>query len=255
MLTQLCTVGRIASARRISALFTLARNMGAFVALSTSKTFSSWVYFRVCPNLRQSGVRAQFFAHLRKKHIMCNKPPAAYGCCADPPIFHDHRVRRKLTSEIDQQFGVSAMPRCTMGTHPQRHAIEVAPPPWRAGRVHACGESRPTRYSPRDEPVARGVTIVGRSWKSELLTGVRAPRAEPSKGLSNDADQGIVIILQPTTGAMRSAIARGQRKSHFEGTRWSREHDCCVDCGTVERPHCSHGRCKRCYDRWRYRSQ
>jgi hypothetical protein len=31
-------------------------------------------------------------------------------------------------------------------------------------------------------------------------------------------------------------------------------HDGCIDCGTTERPHRAHGRCKRCDDRWRYAS-
>lgn len=36
--------------------------------------------------------------------------------------------------------------------------------------------------------------------------------------------------------------------------RWAKMHDCCIDCGTIERPHRAGGRCKRCDDRWRYRS-
>lgn len=31
--------------------------------------------------------------------------------------------------------------------------------------------------------------------------------------------------------------------------RWARKHDACVECGTTDRKHISHGRCSRCY--WR----
>jgi HNH endonuclease len=33
--------------------------------------------------------------------------------------------------------------------------------------------------------------------------------------------------------------------------RWSRDHDACVECGTVERPHNARGLCGRCYARAR----
>ena len=37
--------------------------------------------------------------------------------------------------------------------------------------------------------------------------------------------------------------------------RWVRSHHACLDCGTSERPHRANGRCKRCDDRWRYRTK
>src|SRR5262249_48254713 len=49
-----------------------------------------------------------------------------------------------------------------------------------------------------------------------------------------------------------SSIVRIQRKSaEAIPTRWSHNHDSCMDCHTAERPHQSNGRCKRCDDRWR----
>jgi len=57
-----------------------------------------------------------------------------------------------------------------------------------------------------------------------------------------------------TPGIVQSPIARGQRKSgQTRPVRWARAYDACIDCGTMERPHRAHGRCKRCDDRWRYR--
>ncbi|RYG68949.1 hypothetical protein EON77_15085 [bacterium] len=36
--------------------------------------------------------------------------------------------------------------------------------------------------------------------------------------------------------------------------RWSKKHDACVECGTVERGHVCRGLCHRCYDRSRVRT-
>ena len=33
---------------------------------------------------------------------------------------------------------------------------------------------------------------------------------------------------------------------------WSKQHACCVDCGTSERRHQAHGLCTRCYNRYDY---
>ncbi len=63
-----------------------------------------------------------------------------------------------------------------------------------------------------------------------------------------------------STDLRKAPMRRGQRRhgavvvsreeNHF--TRWAFKWDACIDCGTTERPHRAHGRCKRCDDRWRY---
>lgn len=35
-------------------------------------------------------------------------------------------------------------------------------------------------------------------------------------------------------------------------TRWAKAYDCCIDCGTSERRHNSHGRCVNCYSKYRH---
>ena len=40
----------------------------------------------------------------------------------------------------------------------------------------------------------------------------------------------------------------GQSKTDF-GRRWSIQHDCCLECSTVEREHEGHGYCTACYQR------
>ena len=37
-----------------------------------------------------------------------------------------------------------------------------------------------------------------------------------------------------------------------EEARWARRYDCCVSCGTTERPHAARGRCMDCYNREHY---
>ncbi len=47
-------------------------------------------------------------------------------------------------------------------------------------------------------------------------------------------------------------LTRSEHPHRHAGLRWSRSHDTCVDCGTAERQHEAYGRCKTCYQRWRY---
>jgi hypothetical protein len=62
----------------------------------------------------------------------------------------------------------------------------------------------------------------------------------------------------------KAPIRRGKRRegafvvgdeSEPVVSRWSFDYDACIDCGATDRPHRANGRCKRCDDRWRYRSR
>ena len=75
---------------------------------------------------------------------------------------------------------------------------------------------------------------------------VGAPTPVLYEGLSSIAGpQAFVGQAQPqfTRGGRRK-----QKRNEFT---WARDYDACIDCGTTERPHVAHGRCKRCDDRWR----
>ena len=79
-----------------------------------------------------------------------------------------------------------------------------------------------------------------------------APRPERSKGLSSTRGGDQSAPGATTTEIMHSPITRGQRRSgRLAPGRWAGDYDACIDCGTSERPHRAHGRCKRRDDRWR----
>jgi hypothetical protein len=46
---------------------------------------------------------------------------------------------------------------------------------------------------------------------------------------------------------------------HLKGkhalNRWSRNHDCCIVCGTTEIPHRANGRCQKCGRKWSWINQ
>jgi hypothetical protein len=49
-------------------------------------------------------------------------------------------------------------------------------------------------------------------------------------------------------------IERRKKPDRVPGREATRS-DACIDCGTTERPHRAHGRCKRCDDCWRYQKR
>jgi hypothetical protein len=59
----------------------------------------------------------------------------------------------------------------------------------------------------------------------------------------------------------KASMQRGKRRQgafvvfsdENRRAQWGPQSDACIDCGTTERPHRAHGRCKRCDDKWRYR--
>src|SRR5262249_39809884 len=73
-----------------------------------------------------------------------------------------------------------------------------------------------------------------------------APREVRSKGLS---DSSLVAELE----AKHQITLERRKKPVRKQGRWASQFDACIDCGTTDRPHRAHGRCKRCDDRWRYR--
>lgn len=48
--------------------------------------------------------------------------------------------------------------------------------------------------------------------------------------------------------------AEHHRVAHGKNGRWSTQYDACVECGTTECAHDSHGMCRSCRSRWRYRN-
>jgi hypothetical protein len=58
---------------------------------------------------------------------------------------------------------------------------------------------------------------------------------------ANNADDNLVLTNRADHARLHGATPN-----------WSRDCDCCIDCGTTERRHEGFGRCKRCYQHWRY---
>lgn len=55
-------------------------------------------------------------------------------------------------------------------------------------------------------------------------------------------------VLSPEAHGLLHAPTAEAVRARWE-YEWSQDHACCVECGTVERPHTGHGECSRCYFR------
>ena len=57
----------------------------------------------------------------------------------------------------------------------------------------------------------------------------------------NNAPENLVVLS-----------AADHNREHFvlPDTQWSKLHASCIECGTTERRHISHGMCSACYQRW-----
>lgn len=61
----------------------------------------------------------------------------------------------------------------------------------------------------------------------------------------HDGGPNILENIVPSCHACNASKWRQDRPG-----RWSRAHECCVECGRTEKPHVSHGRCRPCWRQW-----
>lgn len=69
-----------------------------------------------------------------------------------------------------------------------------------------------------------------------------------NKDTSDDRPENLQVLSRSEHGAIHSPEGQAARRANrrFE---WSRDHACCVDCGTTERPYYASGQCRTCYHR------
>jgi predicted Zn-ribbon and HTH transcriptional regulator len=112
---------------------------------------------------------------------------------------------------------------------------------WRNGTYHSQGYIM--RYRP-DHPASgkRGYVmehrLVMEATLGRLLTDKEVVHHKDGNRANN-------------TPSNLEVLLRSEHPSRHAGQRWSRQHDRCLDCGTTERKHEAHGRCTRCFSRWR----
>jgi ribosomal protein L32 len=90
------------------------------------------------------------------------------------------------------------------------------------------------------------------NWFSSLETTKAPSRRWPRRIGAFRRSVGVFVGC-PQGGTIQRPVKHARvSKPPSKLNLWAQAYDVCIDCGTMERSHRAHGRCKRCDDRWRY---
>lgn len=159
-------------------------------------------------------------------------------------------ARCKAEVVTDETFGC---PRCGGQTVPESRSrlrpIAEAVGSRRGPEVPVVPTEPPR---PKAEPGAVPFSPAGRAFRragEELLLELRGQAgscaSEAERLAIRRAARLVGRVLALVQVQEDPAVERDRRR--VDG--WAREHACCVECGTVERPHRGYGLCQRCYVR------
>ena len=105
------------------------------------------------------------------------------------------------------------------------------------------------------------VTLVCLRWRGQAMAE-RPSLVAPLKYQANRISSGVALVITVSLRIPRGIMpyARYGERGSFailgDGevvSQWARKHVCYIDCETIERPYLVNERCKRCYDKWRYK--